>query len=748
MPDHDQMMQRQGILADFGEFVLRCDDLDEILTRGCRLVAEALGTRRAKVLEIRDEGQTAFVRAGVGWGGGVVGHVSLAMNERSSEAYSVRSGMPVITRDIGEEDRFDVPPFMRQAGVVALVNVPIFLPGGQAFGLLQVDDTRPRAFSAEDTEFLRTYATILGPVIDRLRKISELRATQERFRLTVEAALDYAIFMTDPEDRVTDWLPGAQAVFGWSAEEVLGRSGSILFTAEDRAAGEDRREIERAKAEGVAPNVRWHSRKDGRVVFIDGSVRALKNDQGELRGFLKIGQDVTERRAAEEVLRQSEERLSALVRATSDVVYRMSADWTEMHQLDGRNVLAADRGANKGWWEEYIPAEDRPVVRAAIEGATRSRTMFELEHRVRRSDIGVGWVHSRAVPILDETGAVREWFGASSDITARKKAEAALSESEERFRQFGEASPDVLWMRDAATLAFEYLSPAFEATFGRSRAEQLADNRLERWLELVHPEDREALVGVLKAVREGQGRSAEFRIRRQSDGEERWIRNTDFPLHDLDGRVRRIGGIAEDVTEERSSAARLEVLIAELQHRARNLLGVISSVAGRTLERGGSVGDFRERLQALSRAQGLLSRSGSDTVELGAMVRAELAAHTGAGVPKVTISGPDVRLTSRQVQNFALAVHELTTNAVKYGALKGDEARLSVRWSVTTTGNGQRLLVLDWVESGVRMPPQPGERRGYGRELIEKALSYALRARTDYALGDDGVRCRIELPLA
>ncbi|MCR0981550.1 PAS domain S-box protein [Roseomonas populi] len=623
MADQDATMRRQRLLADFGEFALRSENLDEVLQEACRLVSEALGTKRAKVLEIQEGGQLLLVRAGIGWDPGIVGNLSLTMSERSSESYSIGSRGPVITQDISKEKRFDVPDFMRKAGVVALVNAPILLPGGGTFGLLQVDDTKPRDFGQEDTEFLRTYTMILGPVIDRLLKMRQLRAAEERFRLTVETALDYAIFVTDEEDRITDWLPGAAAVFGWTAEEAVGQHGGILFTPEDRAARQPEREIEMARADGVAPNVRWHIRKDGSRVFIEGSVRALHDGGGELRGFLKIGRDATERRAAEERLR----------------------------------------------------------------------------------------------------------------------------ESEERFRQFGEASSDLIWMRDAPTLAFEYLSPAFEPIYGRSREEQLAGNTLERWTELIHPDDRELAVQQLLSVRDGARANFEFRIIRPSDNELRWIRNTDFPLLDNAGRVRRLAGIAKDVTEEKASAARLEVLVAELQHRGRNLLGVVSAVAGRTLGHAGDVEHFRSRLQALSRAQGLLSQSGSDTVEVGALVRAELEAYAEAGPPKVVISGPRVRLTSRQVQNFALALHELTTNAVKYGALKGEAGQLSVHWSVGRTGKGRGSLALEWVETGYEVPPETG-RRGYGRELIEKALSYALRARTEYALDAEGVRCRIELPLA
>ncbi len=104
-------------------------------------------------------------------------------------------------------------------------------------------------------------------------------------------------------------------------------------------------------------------------------------------------------------------------------------------------------------------------------------------------------------------------------------------------------------------------------------------------------------------------------------------------------------------------------------------------------------------------------------------------------------------LTSEQVQNFALALHELTTNAVKYGALRDDAGRLSVTWErIHNSGHGKRMA-LNWVESDISVEPQFLSRRGYGRELIENALAYALQGRTEYALNIDGVRCRIELPL-
>lgn len=180
MADKSEMVRRQRALADFGEFALRSEDLQEVLAEACRLVAEALNADLAKILEIQRDDDTALVRAGVGWNPGVVGEVRLPLGERSSEGFALEAAKPVVTQDISKEKRFDVPDFLREHGVVALVNVPIFTPGGKAYGLLQVDAREPRDFGDDDTQFLRTYATILGPVIDRLHKVSDLKEARDR----------------------------------------------------------------------------------------------------------------------------------------------------------------------------------------------------------------------------------------------------------------------------------------------------------------------------------------------------------------------------------------------------------------------------------------------------------------------------------------------------------------------------------------------------------------------------------------
>ena len=618
------LLRRQKVLADFGDFALQSEDLVEVLTEACRLVADAMSLKRSKVLQVEDGEESLFVRAGVGWGPDVVGKLRLPMNERSSETYAIRAGEPLISRDIREEDRFEVPEFMKKEGVVALANVPVFLPGRRAYGLLQVDDTSPREFDEDDTEFLRTYAAILGPVIDRLLKVDDLRQSEQRFRLTVEAATDYAIFMTDAEDRITDWLPGAAAVFGWTAEEAVGQPASMVFTPEDRQAGEPEKEAETARERGSAPNVREHLRKDDSRVFIEGVVRALFDGQGNHRGFLKIGQDLSDRHEADRRLRESEERFRSLATLVPALLWQTDAT--------GENVAL-----NQSW--------------------------------------------------LDYTG------------------------------------------------------------------QTMKDSQRGGWLDTVHPDDRPETETVFAdAYRTGEPLEHHHRVR-SKDGDYRWFLIRHIPWHDAQGRVVRWYGAATNIHELHVLQERQAVMVSELQHRTRNLIGVVRSIANQTMARTGPTEAFREqfnhRLAALSRVQGLLSRAEQEPITIGTLLRLELEAMGAAESRRVTLDGPPIRISSAQVQTIALAIHELATNARKYGALSEEEGRLGVAWQLQET-EGEHRLFVDWREEGLshqeeRASSDHGD--GYGRELIERALPYALGAETSYDLTSDRLRCTISLPL-
>jgi two-component system, chemotaxis family, CheB/CheR fusion protein len=202
-----------------------------------------------------------------------------------------------------------------------------------------------------------------------------------------------------------------------------------------------------------------------------------------------------------------------------------------------------------------------------------------------------------------------------------------------------------------------------------------------------------------------------------------------------------------DISTLVQAEQRQEILISELQHRTRNLLAIIQSIARRTWPDDDRLSGFNERLASIGRVQGMISRPSVEEVAIRDMIVSELRPIATLDANIVSIDGPDVSLRLQQVQIFVLALHELTTNALKYGAFKHPTGRLAITWAVEPAEAGGEQLAFNWVESGVPMPPDASAGHGYGRELIEKALVYSLKASAALTFRDDGISCRIVLPL-
>jgi PAS domain S-box-containing protein len=282
---------------------------------------------------------------------------------------------------------------------------------------------------------------------------------------------------------------------------------------------------------------------------------------------------------------------------------------------------------------------------------------------------------------------------------------------------------------------------------------------------LVHPEDLARVRDAYEAMLAGKGPyEIEHRLINPTTGETLWAHWTARLINE-GGRAKLVG-ITRNITAEKNaelalheSEKRLRVLVAELQHRTRNLISVISATVEKTLRTSKTFDDFkasfRDRMGALGRVQGLLSRmKENDRVTFDELIETELSAQSvrvGEDAP-VTLDGPrGVPLRSRTVQTLAMALHELATNAIKYGALKQPNGHLAIRWRLETMGEGGKpWLQLDWKESGVEMPPVGANPKGtgQGRELIERALPYQFDARTTFAMEADGVHCTISLPVS
>ena len=508
--------------------------------------------------------------------------------------------------------------------------------------------------------------------------------------------------------------------------------------------------------------------------------------------------DITDRKNAEEALRETEARQAFLLKL-SDAL-RFLADAAEIRAA-GCRLLGEHLGASRVYYVEYEPKEDCGVVAddylvaglpslagrypfaafrstyeriangvtwvvadvgADTELAAREREFYAAQGVIAWVDVPLAKNGTLEAALCTVQTAARRWtaheIGLVEDVAERLwsavqrgRTEAALRRSEARFAQFAASSSDALWIRDAETLTMEYGSPAMRSVYGIAPEALLGD--VKRWAALIVPDDRDAALGHLAKARECEAVVHEFRIQRPTDGSFRWIRNTDFPLLDEHGRVQRIGGIAQDVTEAKLAVEHKSVLLAELQHRVRSIMATVRSIAARTADGAASVQEYAERmagrLLTLARVQTLLTRAANAGVNIATIVHEELAAQTrSAG--RYTITGPAVTLSPKAAEVLTLVLHELTINALKYGALSAAAGHITVTWSIAEKP-GIPWLRFDWQERGapgrVQAVPSAPRRRGFGSELIEGRLPYELGGSGRVRIGSGGAQCHIEFPL-
>lgn len=230
-----------------------------------------------------------------------------------------------------------------------------------------------------------------------------------------------------------------------SPEQIVGKTDLDLPWKEQAPAylADDRRVIESGLP--LLDREELLTGGDGKTRWLRTNKIPLRAPDGTIIGVLGTYEDVTGRKAAEEQLKESEKRFRAMVMASSDLLYRMSPDWSEMRQLSGESFLTDTEAPDRHWMERLVPEEEQARMMSAIEEAIAKRSIFELEHRARRPDGSVGWTFTRAIPVFDVRGEIVEWFGAATDVTeriqsieslaaAKRASERALIAAEEASR--------------------------------------------------------------------------------------------------------------------------------------------------------------------------------------------------------------------------------------------------------------------------------------------------------------------------
>jgi PAS domain S-box-containing protein len=403
------------------------------------------------------------------------------------------------------------------------------------------------------------------------------------------------------------------------------------------------------------------------------------------------------------------------------------ADWKGFHPDDGRPYAA----------------DEWPLARSIATGEVVEDEVVEIE----RADGERRCVAVFSAPVRRPGGEVEAGVVLFQDVTERRRMDEALRESEARLRMAIEAGRLGLWELDAETGAL-VASEACRRDFGRDPASPFGRDDL---LASIHPEDRERHRGAMEAMAAGGDLDLECRVV-APDGI-RWIHVRGQAVGG-GGRPRRFVGVSLDVTGRKRAEERQRLLLAELNHRVKNTLATVQSIAQQTLRHAASAEDFAEaflaRLRALANTHGLLTAREWLGADLRAVLAAELEPY-GDEAGRVALAGPAVHLGPPVVLALGMVTHELATNAAKHGALSVPGGRVAVSWEVVRDvvrdGRGEPVLEIEWLERG-GPPVTPPRRRGFGSVVLQRGLSHAFGGRLDLAYEPEGVRCRIAVGLS
>ena len=450
---------------------------------------------------------------------------------------------------------------------------------------------RPRRWTPAEIKLIDEVTERTWDALERAHAEQALRESQSRLS-AVFAALPVGVGFTDTQGTLmlanqqmqrylpTGILPSRDNDRS-SRWQSFQPDGSLI----------ERNEFPGARAlrgEQVMPGIDMHyTQDDGTQIWTHVTAVPILGDEGQITGQVSVVTDIDALKRAEEALRQSEARFRALATVGSSSVYFMSPDWGEMRRLDGAGFLVDTQEPTSSWIDAYIPPDERPRVRQAIERAIKAKDVFELEHRVLGADGRVGWTFSRAIPLLDEAGQITEWFGAATDVTARVKAD-------QRFTRLFEASPApfLVVQPEAPRFIITEVNDAYLTATMRTREKVVGRGIFEAYPD--NPDDattggvsvlRASLERVLASQQPDRLPGLKYDIARP-DGtfEQRLWSPINSPVLDENGQVEAIIHNANDVTQERRSQQALrdadkrkDEFLAMLAHELRNPMSTIRS---------------------------------------------------------------------------------------------------------------------------------------------------------------------------
>jgi PAS domain S-box-containing protein len=449
------------------------------------------------------------------------------------------------------------------------------------------------------------------------------------------------------------------------------------------------------------------------------------------------------RHAAEEGLRESEERFRLMSESAPVMIWMSDEHGRCLHLNKMLREFWGVREENLktfDWRVTMHPQDVDDIGRKMFE-ALRERKSVTIRGRYLRSDGVYRVLETSARPRMSPRGEMLGMIGVNVDLTERAAAEAALRESEQRFRGAVEAAPSGMIMVDAPgriTMA----NRLAEKLFGYESGEMIGlpiENLVPERYRAAHPGHRQGYMRSPTARLMGAERDL-FGLRK--DGSAIPVELGLSPIQTADGPM-TLAAIV-DITARKAAESQRELLLAELSHRAKNTLAVVQAIANQTFQTGRDQASaqkaFEGRLIALGIAHDLLINANWEHASFEELAASTL--HSQQYTSRVELSGPHVLLSPRQALSLSMAIHELFTNAWKHGALSIASGRVDLRWSFT---DGDRLHI-EWREQG-GPAVSPPTRRGFGSVLLERILANDLGADVETQFGVDGLVCTIIVPL-
>ncbi|HLG98631.1 MAG TPA: ATP-binding protein [Bryobacteraceae bacterium] len=458
-----------------------------------------------------------------------------------------------------------------------LVISDVMMPGLDGFGLLDAlradsqlrempvillsaragEEARTEGISAGADDYL-TKPFAATELVARVETTLNLQRLRQEARAQFETLLNQApigVYLVDDAFRILQVNPTAARVFA-EIPDLIGRDfDEVIHRLWPQPYADEIVQLFRHTLETGEPYVapEWTQER------LDNGVREYyewRIDRiplsGSRFGVVCYFRDISQQVLAREEIARSEQRFRAFVTATSDVIYRMSPDWSEMRQLQGRNFIADTEEPNHLWIEKYILPEDRERIMATIHHAIDTKTRFELEHRVIRVDGTVGWTFSRAVPLLDDGGQIVEWLGTARDTTVTKEAQEQIREVADRLRFMAESMPQKIFTATAEghidyfnSRWMDYAGLPFEAL------------RDWGWTELIHPEDAKETLRLWRdCIESGEDFQFVHRFRRV-DGAYRWHLTRAQAMRRGEGKVAMWIGSNTEIHEQKHTEEEL-----------------------------------------------------------------------------------------------------------------------------------------------------------------------------------------------